>query len=270
MSLNKDEQLDELLMSWKSATDNDNGIGTEELRAKIKLSLKVHASHDKVVGDPSVTHDSPPPQTSSPTKLVPKVLFASLSIAALLLLAFVLRYTPTSADSATPPAFATISDQDVSNARELAREYKKLFGSAFEAALDNGTDVSVQVAIESVPNAESSDSSLVRICCAKRLLNGTWESVWLCDIITSDESVVRGRVATESQSVEIDLWTHRLPDGLVMVDIDLAQPLPDSPNLEHQVVSEEAGLVHKLNCTKINGREYCIFQSLRSLSREPI
>lgn len=194
-------------------------------------------------------------------------------LAATIFIVVGLQYFPSSTDSrieAYPasPKFAALNPVVLQSSRELLQSYDDLFGNRFIGAVeyamaDRGTQVDLQLEQDSSRTMGIADSAaLVRLSCGRRRVGqADWEYLWSCDIVARNERWIQSQVSGfGSGQVELDLWTYRLPDGQLYVDV-CASPGAESKSKRwnRSMLANEDSL--PVFCSNEGDVETCIFQS---------
>ena len=174
--------------------------------------------------------------------------------------------------SQTIPVFASLSKMEIQAKQMLTQKCVGMFGGQFNGAVEFQGQLEMSLATDG--GVASDTATLVRLVCARRPLNSTnganagWESVWTQDVIAMDENVIQVPGQNDQQP-DLYVWAFRLPDGNISTDVSLNGDRFDELKLSgiHRRVWKPQE-TESLACSKADGFEYCIFQSVAALSAE--
>ncbi|MFN3189103.1 MAG: hypothetical protein ACE361_01165 [Aureliella sp.] len=151
---------------------------------------------------------------------------------------------------------------DIQQARVVAVNYQRLFGGRFAAALETEESVDLIVSQQSETSQAAAEAALLRLSYASKNADGSWNPVWNCDVLTRADRAFVLQGSKSEGDLELEIWTHELPDGNVLVDFGFGSAALSRPNRQVVLELARANLqAEQLFCTAQNGVEYCLFQS---------
>jgi hypothetical protein len=177
---------------------------------------------------------------------------------------------PIAAAPDTSPPDASLGAAVMAAKRQLLTETNALFDDRLAWIADGEHEVSLEVREQAAQ--DDGEFMLVRVVVAQRTSpDSPWSTVWQTDVISRSEALVEV-TPTQLDGSTLALWTYRLPDGKVAVDMDLML----DQNTWTQVSSStvlHAGQPTRVGCstscalTSIEGgAEQCVFQTVMPLS----
>ena len=276
------QDLDQLLNAWKEWTTDEARHAASAVRSSDLSDTDLHKHIRRRLAE----EDTPSP------RLIPSAVTDGgrrksthlmwLGIAAAILAIVVVQpkfWWNGRTTENTLPHFAQIADEDVTKARTLVAEYEAIFGESFSAVCETPGGIDLTLASMEEVLGNSPERSLVRLALAQQEPDGSWSPLWQCDVVASCERLVEnGRkgsgllparaeshsVADAKDGIAFTLWTHRLPDGKLIVDVEL-RDLPEgmNPGIHRSLVvpGSSAPAPQKLGCTSRDGKQFCLFQT---------
>jgi hypothetical protein len=90
-----------------------------------------------------------------------------------------------------------------------------------------------------------------------------WKAVWGADIVTRDEQLVE-LAPEKAGGANLRVWAHRLPDGMIAVDADLALS-GKSPLRSSSSGIQQGGVPQQVFSLQTDDAEYRVYQTVAVL-----
>jgi hypothetical protein len=159
-----------------------------------------------------------------------------------------------------PPSTSAIDSITLAAKQALLSEANTVFENQLTWIIDGEREVLMGVG--EFTDLSDDEFLFVRIVVAERAApDSPWSTVWQTNLLSRNEAMVE----VSTSEVDLALWTCRLPDGAVAVDMELTLDNKTGLQASSNAILQ-AGFPKQVACSHEKGMERCIFQTVMPLS----
>lgn len=168
-----------------------------------------------------------------------------------------------------PPEFAWLNDEQLQNKAALLAEMESMFDGQLAWVAEDGERV--ELGLDNSPLFSSSESAkdrvAIRLVVVRRDNSAAgWQVAWAMDVSSRQEEMVRV-ASTEQSDNALQLWSYKLPDGLIAVDCNLQLAGDVELDAKTSTLCRD-GQPQQILETRRAGTEYRVFQTVALLDQE--